>query len=142
VHPGRETSMHYFSSSGGTDTDSRKSAIGRVKPNLCFCMGGICGSRSALQCVWCVKHRHAIFHAHVGPVRILKKRVGTPYAKLVFFHSVGSAGHIGIAEHLEHETSMHYFCCSGGTDTNSIKNALGHIMSNLCFCIRWDLWVT
>jgi hypothetical protein len=32
--------------------------------------------------------------------------------------------------------------CSGDTNTDSTNRARGHIITNLCFCIRWDLWVT
>jgi hypothetical protein len=32
------TSTHYFSYSGGTGTDSTKSALGHVTPNLCLCI--------------------------------------------------------------------------------------------------------
>jgi hypothetical protein len=39
------------------------------------------------------------------------------------------------------ETSMQYFSRSGGTSTDSTK-APRHVMSNVCFCIQWDLWVT
>jgi hypothetical protein len=38
VHSGHELSMHYFSCLGGTGTDSRKSAMRHVIPNLCFCI--------------------------------------------------------------------------------------------------------
>jgi hypothetical protein len=37
---------------------------------------------------------------------------------------------------------MRYFTFSGGTGIDSTKSALGHVMPNLCFCIRWDLRVT
>jgi hypothetical protein len=33
-----ETSLHNFSCSGGTGTDSTKIALGHVTPNLCFCI--------------------------------------------------------------------------------------------------------
>jgi hypothetical protein len=35
---GRETVAHYFSCSGGTGTDSTKSTMGQLTPNLCFCI--------------------------------------------------------------------------------------------------------
>jgi hypothetical protein len=47
-----------------------------------------------------------------------------------------------IPVHLWHETSMHYFSCSGGTGMVFIKSAPGHVTPNFNFCIRWDLRVT
>jgi hypothetical protein len=41
-----------------------------------------------------------------------------------------------------HETSTHYFSCSGGPGAVSIKSALAHIKLDVCFCIWWDLHVT
>jgi hypothetical protein len=38
--------------------------------------------------------------------------------------------------------SKHYISCLGGPGVVRVKNALGHITSNMCFCIRWDLRVT
>jgi hypothetical protein len=38
VHPGRETSTHYSSCSGGVSSDSTKSTPGDVMPNLYFCI--------------------------------------------------------------------------------------------------------
>jgi hypothetical protein len=38
LHPGRETLTQYFSCSGGTGTDSRKSALGLLTPDLYFCI--------------------------------------------------------------------------------------------------------
>jgi hypothetical protein len=35
--------------------------------------------------------------------------------------------------HLGHKMSTHYFSCSGGTDTDSIKSVQGHVMLNLFF---------
>ncbi len=55
---------------------------------------GICGSRSALRCVQGAKHRHTIFQAWVGPVRIPQKAQRTRYAKQMFLHPVGSVGHV------------------------------------------------
>jgi hypothetical protein len=40
------------------------------------------------------------------------------------------------------EMSMHYFSCLGGSGVDPTKSASGHVTSNLCFCIRVDLWVT
>jgi hypothetical protein len=73
VHLGRETTTHYFACSGGTSTNSKKSAIGDVTSNLFFSSGGIYGSRSALQCVQGVKPRRTIFLARVALVRIVQK---------------------------------------------------------------------
>jgi hypothetical protein len=71
-----------------------------------------------------------------------KKRLRTRYAKLVLLHLVGSAGHVVHCSESRDETSTHYFSCSGGTGTDLTRSASGHVMSNLCFCIRWDLRVT
>jgi hypothetical protein len=38
--------------------------------------------------------------------------------------------------------STHYFSCSGRSSTDYRKNMQGHVTSNLCFCIRWDMRVT
>jgi hypothetical protein len=41
-----------------------------------------------------MKHRLTIFHARVGLVQFPKNRARTRYAKHVFLHPVGYAGHI------------------------------------------------
>jgi hypothetical protein len=56
--------------------------------------GGICGSCSAFRCVCGVKRDRTNFHAHVGPVRIRKKRVRARYVELVLFNPVDSMGHV------------------------------------------------
>jgi hypothetical protein len=56
-----------------------------------------------------------------------KKRTGSCYAELVLLRPMGSAGHVG------HKTVMHYFSCSIGSRTDSIKSMSGHITTNLCF---------
>jgi hypothetical protein len=36
---------------------------------------------------------------------------------------------------------LHYFSCLGETGADPTKSAPEQVMPNLCFCIRWDLWV-
>jgi hypothetical protein len=69
VHPGRETSMHYFSCSGGPSAVSGKSTLGHVTSNLCFSSGGIYGSCSAFRCICGAKRQYTIFHAQMNLVR-------------------------------------------------------------------------
>jgi hypothetical protein len=113
---------HYFSCSGGTGAVSIKSTLGQVTLNLCFAFGGICGSRSALQCIRVVKRRCTILHAHVGPVRIPQKaQLGHVKPNLCL-----ASGRIlcvtqCILVRLGHERSTHYFSCLGGTDTGCTK---------------------
>jgi hypothetical protein len=58
---------------------------------------------------------------------------GTRYVELLFLHPVGSARHVVHSVRLRHETSMHYFSCSGGTSTDLTKSASGHVGPNFCF---------
>jgi hypothetical protein len=91
-----------------------------------------------------MKHWCTIFYTQVGLVRIPQKRAGMRYTKLVFLHPVGYAGHVvhSGAVRSGREMSTHYFSCSGGTDRDSTKSALGHVTPNLRFYIWWDLRVT
>jgi hypothetical protein len=70
-----------------------------------------------------------------------KKNVQTLYAKLVFLHLVGSAGHVVQSGASGRETSTDYFSWSGGTGTDSTRMAPGHVTPNLYFFIWWDLRV-
>jgi hypothetical protein len=85
VHPGYETSVHYFSCSGGTSTDLMKSAPGHVMLNIFFFASSrICGSRSAFRCIWGEKRRCTIFHPWVPCVVSIKSMLGQITPNLVF----------------------------------------------------------
>jgi hypothetical protein len=71
-----------------------------------------------------------------------KKCTGTPYAELLFLHPIGFKGHIAHSGVSGARNGNTLFSFSGATGTDSIKNVLGHVTLNLCFCIRWDLRVT
>jgi hypothetical protein len=71
-----------------------------------------------------------------------EKRVGTRYAELVFFIRWDMRVTQRILVRPAHETSTHYFSCSGGPSVVSIKSAPGHVTVNLCFSIQWHLQVT
>jgi hypothetical protein len=66
-------SMHNISCSGGSDADPVKSALRHIIPNMCFAFGAICMSRRVCWGIQVTKHQHTIFHARVGPVRIIEK---------------------------------------------------------------------
>jgi hypothetical protein len=55
---------------------------------------------------------------------------------------MGSAVHVVLSGASEARNVDILFLYSVGTNTDSTKNALGHITPNLCFCIWWDMWVT
>jgi hypothetical protein len=78
--------MHYLSCWCGTGTNSRKSALGYVTPNLRFASGGIRGH--VVHCgVSGAQNVNAIFF-FLGWDRygFQKKRIETCSAKLVFLH--------------------------------------------------------
>jgi hypothetical protein len=54
-------------------TDSTKARWDTLTRTSVLASGAICRSRSALRCVWGMKHRLTIFLASVRPVQILEK---------------------------------------------------------------------
>jgi hypothetical protein len=70
-----------------------------------------------------------------------KKCVETHYAELVFLHLVRSAGHVvhsGVAGTQNDNT---LFFMLRWTRTVLTKDALGHVVLNMYFCIWWNLRV-
>jgi hypothetical protein len=55
---------------GRDSTESTKSTLGHITPNMCFASGGTSGSHSAFRCVWGMKHLCTIFLARVELLRI------------------------------------------------------------------------
>jgi hypothetical protein len=82
------------------------------------------------------------FMLRVGHVRNPQTARRDKYTELMFLHLVRSVGPECVLVRSGHETSMHYFPCSCAPTADATKSVLGHITSNLYFCIRWDLQVT
>jgi hypothetical protein len=70
-----------------------------------------------------------------------KNCAGIRYAKLVFLHPAGLEGHVVHSGAFGARNIDALFSCSGRPDVVLIKLMPGHITPNLCFHIRWDLWV-
>jgi hypothetical protein len=136
--------MHSFSCSGGTGTDLTQSAQGHVMPNMCFCIRwDLWVTRSSFQCIWGAKRRRTICHARVRPVRISQKAHRDTLCATCVFASSGICGTRSAFRCIQGmKCQRTIFSCSGRTGMDSTKSALAHIMPNMCFCIRWDLWVT
>jgi hypothetical protein len=74
-----------------------------------------------------------------GPSAVSIKCTPRHDVKLVFLHLMGSEGQVVYSVRLSRTTSMHYFSCINWIGIDSTKSASGHVMSNFCFCIRWDM---
>jgi hypothetical protein len=95
VRPGRETSMHYFSCSGGTSMDLTKSALGHVVPNLCFLHPEGSAGNVVHFCASSTQNVDVLFFMlQWDRYGFDKKRFRTHYAELVFLHPLGSVGHV------------------------------------------------
>jgi hypothetical protein len=92
MHAGRETSMHYFSCSGGTGRfDKKRVRTHYVKLVFLYLLGFV---------------GHVVHSGgprNIDPISFMlgwdqygfdRKRIGTRYVELVFLHPVGSAGHV------------------------------------------------
>jgi hypothetical protein len=107
-----------------------------------FASDWIYGLRSAFRCIRARDVDALFFMLLWARYGFDKKCVGTHYTKVGFLHPVGSTGYVVHYGTSGPETLTHYFSCSGGIGTYLTKSAPGHVTSNLCFCIRWEVLVT
>jgi hypothetical protein len=122
--------MHYIYSTMGPIRNPQKACRDKLRQTCVFASSGICGSCSAFRCVRGAKHRHTSFHGRVGSVRFPKKALGHVTPNLCFCIQWDLQVTYWILVCPGHETSTHYFSCSGGPDMVSIKSALGHVTPN------------
>jgi hypothetical protein len=92
VCPGRETSTHYFSCSGGTGTYSTKSTSGHISSYLCFFI------QWDMQVMWCSPVRPGCersmnyFSFLGGTGTVSTKLHWDTFFEPVFLYPVGYAG--------------------------------------------------
>jgi hypothetical protein len=63
-----------------------------LRQTCIFASYGICGSRSAFECVWAMKHRHTICCTLVGSVQISQKAHRDTLRRTCVFASGGNCG--------------------------------------------------
>jgi hypothetical protein len=71
-----------------------------------------------------------------------KKHTRTRYTELLFFHPVGSMGHVvhfGAAGAENVDVLLFMLRCARAVSKKSVP---GHVTLNFCFCNQRDLWVT
>jgi hypothetical protein len=71
-----------------------------------------------------------------------KKCIGTRYTEHVFLHPLGSVGHVvgSLMSGVQNIDAL--FSCLDDPGAERTNSASGHVMLNLCFCIRYNLWMT
>jgi hypothetical protein len=68
-------------------------------------------------------------------------RIVTRYATLMFFHLVGSTGHVVQCSASGAQNVDALFFLLGWDHYRFHKNSLGHLTPNMFFCIQWYLRV-
>jgi hypothetical protein len=128
---GHKSPTHYYSCLGGTGTDLTKSAPGLVMPSLCFCIRWELRVRKCIPVCLRQEVDTLFFMLWSDRYRFHKNHAGTLYAKLVFLHPVGYAGHIVHSDASGSRNVNTLFTCSGGTSTDRTK-AQWNMLRRIC----------